>query len=627
MERQQRFSAAEALRRIMEDSDDETTSIPDEEDSEVDHLSKESTSDSDSSENNSDEGHLEVSTNEQHCPQPPRVIGRGRGRARGNRYASSNSVRGRARATAVANQDGPNRCPDPTHEGTLFTSKNGSQWYADPPASRRRGPHDIIRNRPGVRREAVSTTELDAFQKIFSPEIFDIIVRETNREAKRICEIWNQEHQDDNQRTWTETTLQEMKAFLGLLILSGVYRGRLEPLEDLWSQEHGRPIFTAVMSSNRFKAILRYFRFDDKRTREQRRSVDKLAPIRDIWEMFLAQLPKCITPGMDITVDEQLVAFRGKCPFRQYIPSKPAKYGVKIWWACDSTTSFPLSGEVYLGRQPGSAREENQGARVVMSLTNRWLKSGRNIVMDNFFTSVPLATNLLSQNTTIVGTIRKNKPDIPSQLTDSKGREENSTIFAFSDQLTLVSYVPKKKKVVTLLSTMHHDCAVEGPTKKPHVILHYNDFKGGVDNLDKLAATYTCRRKCNRWPLAVFFNMIDVGGIAAFVVWLYSHPDNLAKQQRLRRNFLIQLGRQLVEDCIQLRLCNPQALQKGARLSLKRLGYTISDSTLSNEPPAKRRCVLCPRVKDRKTKQLCAVCNRNVCKNHCTPGVMCSECL
>ena len=36
------------------------------------------------------------------------------------------------------------------------------------------------------------------------------------------------------------------------------------------------------------------------------------------------------TPGPHMTVDEQLVCFRGKCPFRQYIPLKPGKYGIIV---------------------------------------------------------------------------------------------------------------------------------------------------------------------------------------------------------------------------------------------------------------------------------------------------------
>ena len=119
-------------------------------------------------------------------------------------------------------------------------------------------------------------------------------------------------------------------------MLSLVSFNWLEPTEPNWSlcvtcgpAKHGRPIFTATMSVNRFVDILRFLSFDNKAFREHRQASDKPAAIRDIWELFVAQLPKFYVPGTDITVNEQLVPFREKCPFRQYIPSKPAKYEKK----------------------------------------------------------------------------------------------------------------------------------------------------------------------------------------------------------------------------------------------------------------------------------------------------------
>jgi len=71
----------------------------------------------------------------------------------------------------------------------------------------------------------------------------------------------------------------------------------------------------------------------------------------------------------------------------------------------------------------------------------------------------------------LVATIRRNKPDIPAELTVKTGRSEKSSLFAFDDKLTLVSYVPRKGKNVTLLvlSTMHHDDKIEGEDNKPHI--------------------------------------------------------------------------------------------------------------------------------------------------------------
>jgi len=106
--------------------------------------------------------------------------------------------------------------------------------------------------------------------------------------------------------------------------------------------------------------------------------------IRDIWEMFNQQLSTQYTPGTYLTVDEQLVPFRGNCPFRQCMKSKPAKYGIKIWWAVDSETWSPLNGQVCLGNLPNETREVNQGQRVVKDVTRKWLNKGRNITADNF---------------------------------------------------------------------------------------------------------------------------------------------------------------------------------------------------------------------------------------------------
>ena len=58
------------------------------------------------------------------------------------------------------------------------------------------------------------------------------------------------------------------------------------------------------------------------------------------------------TPGPHMTVDEQLVCFRGKCPFRQYIPSKPDKYGIKLWAICEVNTSYAWKMQVYTGKDP-----------------------------------------------------------------------------------------------------------------------------------------------------------------------------------------------------------------------------------------------------------------------------------
>ena len=80
-------------------------------------------------------------------------------------------------------------------------------------------------------------------------------------------------------------------------------------------------------------------------------------------------------PGTNLTIDEQLVTFRGRCPFRQYMPSKPEKYGIKIWAICDSTAHYVLKMNVYKGREIGEPRETNLGSKVVLKLSEPFQKS------------------------------------------------------------------------------------------------------------------------------------------------------------------------------------------------------------------------------------------------------------
>jgi len=106
----------------------------------------------------------------------------------------------------------------------------------------------------------------------------------------------------------------EFNSFLGLLIFAGVFRSGFESVDELWSPD-GRPIFKATMSLKRFKQILRFIRFDNQATRATRQATDKLAAFRDIFEMFLANLPLMYRPGFDVTIDERLVATRAVVPF------------------------------------------------------------------------------------------------------------------------------------------------------------------------------------------------------------------------------------------------------------------------------------------------------------------------
>lgn len=192
---------------------------------------------------------------------------------------------------------------------------------------------------------------------------------------------------------WCNIDRTEMQAFIGLLIHAGVFKSHHEAVCSLWHSEMGRAFFRTTMPLKNLKRLSRVLRFDDKRTRAARRGNDKLAPIREIWEHWVERVPFMYRPDLNISVDECLVGFRGRCPFKQYMPSKPAKYGIKIWAACDAKTSYCFNMQVYTGKPAGAQHEKNLSKRIVLKMMNDL--QGHIATCDNFFTSYAPGTELL----------------------------------------------------------------------------------------------------------------------------------------------------------------------------------------------------------------------------------------
>lgn len=246
--------------------------------------------------------------------------------------------------------------------------------------------------------------------------------------------------------SWNEVDWVDLQAYIGLLLLAGVYRSHNEATKSLWNAETGRAIFCATMSLRSFEVMTRVIRFDDRETRPCRWRDDKLAAIREIWDKWVEILPKMYNPGQAVTVDECLVPFRGRCNFKQYMPSKPARYGIKIWAACDAKTSYAYNMQIYTGKPADGQREKNLAMRVVLDMSVGL--QGHTITCDNYFTSYALGQELLKRKLGMLGTVRKNKPELPSALVKTRGREKFSSVFAFTNTHTLVSYCPQKKKKI-----------------------------------------------------------------------------------------------------------------------------------------------------------------------------------
>ena len=133
---------------------------------------------------------------------------------------------------------------------------------------------------------------------------------------------------------------EEFKVFLGVVILIGVYKFNNESVAQLLSTLYGRLSFNHTINKGRYQQIFSVIRFDNSQSRRHHRSPDKLQPIGEVfetWDSYLRDSYTCI-PSM--IVEEQLVCFRGRYPFKQYVLLMQDKCGIKVWKICDSTCSY-----------------------------------------------------------------------------------------------------------------------------------------------------------------------------------------------------------------------------------------------------------------------------------------------
>ncbi|KAK9708524.1 Transposase IS4 [Popillia japonica] len=406
----------------------------------------------------------------------------------------------------------------------------------------RRLQRNILSVEPGITRyTSTANSIVEVFNLFVTTAMKQNICIYTNEEAQRAYNRYNNIHLD-KPKVCKELTVIELNVYIGVLLMDGALHCRKESVMDMWSTDEAtrRNIFTASIPGDRFAAISRFIRVDDKNTTPDRKETDKLAAIRDIWDSFVE-----------------------KC------------------------------------------------------------------------------------------TVRKNKADTPHELKVMANRPVHSSEFAFTKDITMVSYTPKKNRMVHLLSTQHFNNSIsDEPHSKPIIVVDYNHTKRVVDTADKLVREYSCarrRRTLNgnsqtnlencfvvdynhtkrvvdtadklvreyscarrtlRWPFRLFMNILDIAALNAYIIfreknsqWQFSNKSrklfvepNMKERLPNAKN-IPHLQRALVACRIQI----PTKEQQHSELETRCKGG---------------HCILCPRAGDKKSKVRCSICSNFVCNEH-----------
>lgn len=159
---------------------------------------------------------------------------------------------------------------------------------------------------------------------------------------------------------------------------------------------------------------------------------------RELTDKIIDACKSYYSPGESVTINEHIIPFRGRIPFKVYIKGKPDPYGIKVILLCNVSMSYVLNAVYYIGKEDPPITEP-RSEYCLVTLTEHLHGKKRCIVADNWFSSIPAAEKLLEKGLTFVGTLRKNKRQILKEILSTKDRPNNSAVFIFHEEITLIS--------------------------------------------------------------------------------------------------------------------------------------------------------------------------------------------
>ncbi|KAM3936087.1 piggyBac transposable element-derived protein 4-like [Leptodactylus fuscus] len=473
---------------------------------------------------------------------------------------------------------------------------------------------------PGINADVEGFTPFNFFNLFITDQFLQYIVAQTNLYASQFISQ-NPRSYYARQNIWTPTNLFEIKKFLGLTLAMGLVKK--PTIRSYWSSRtvHATPTFPAILTRTRYEILMRFFHFNDNSQCPPRSApeYDRLHKIRPILTMLSENFLKLYTPTQNISVDESLVKFKGRLHLKQFIPSKRARFGIKIYKMCESSTGYTSAFRIYEGKDrqlnpPGCPPYLSTSGRIVWELIGPFLQNGYNLYVDNYYSSIPLFKALVQQNTGACGTIRKNRQGFPQSLVNEKFKKGQSGGVR-SGELLALKY--KDKKDIFLLSSIHTDATTTvtelgstTPKQKPVAVMDYNKYMAGVDLADQVLQPYQVSRKAYTWYKKVIVYLIQVATYNSFVLYKKAgHSDTFLDYQE-----------KIIESLIFTSTCPPHPLQsEDVKRLTERHFIALIPPTESRRNP-QRRCRVCgKRGMRRDTRYYCPDCpsHPGLCINEC----------
>ena len=384
--------------------------------------------------------------------------------------------------------------------------------------------NDILEEENNQKNDSVMN-EYEFFRLLFSNEILDLLVEESNNFMKKlIIEEYGPNYREIVLSRKTNSTYaylyvtkgikrEDILAFIGMRIYMGLHK--YTKIDLYWSDSIiYKNYLKELMPKHYFYLLSKALHFPEKEEKDDESStnnstkdddksemsfkVDPRQKIQLYLEKLAQNFQKYYALGANITIDESLLQFKGRNSMKFYIPMKPHKWGFKIHLLCDSDTHYLYNmlfdpgkiGKEFLQYDENYTLSENIVLKLLSCLKDN---KERNLFCDGWYSSIGLMKKLSKMGYLVTTVLRNNSKELPSKIKLS-GYDK-----AYCDGIFVQKYEGKK----TILFATNYE------VDKEELRNIYNIKNRGVDTFDQYLEMSSIQRRTKRWYKKILLFGID----------------------------------------------------------------------------------------------------------------------
>lgn len=332
---------------------------------------------------------------------------------------------------------------------------------------------------------------VDYFIKMFGWDNFELLCAETNIQRVKV------------DRSIPLIAIEEIRQCIGILMYMSVVS--MPNIRLFWKKSMRVPAVSNTMSRTRFEQIVSVLHLSNNELQPGRESpkYDKLYKVRQLLTNLSRHFNDNAEEEAIISVDEQMIPYKGTLGLKVYMKNKPSKWGIKVWGMAGQSGyihKFNIFGDNLVTTE--GAQGIGASGQTVLNLVQE-VSPGTHIFFDNYFASPGILLALKDMGLPAACTVRSNRVEKCPFKTERELKKEGrgSMDYHLSDDgVLLVKWFDNKEVTV---GTNHYSANPTSMVRRwdkarkkyveipiPRVIKAYNKGMGGVDRCDQLLSFY-----------------------------------------------------------------------------------------------------------------------------------------